>query len=50
VQTRLVRGRGGVFEVTMGNDLLFSKKELRRFPRSGEVEDIVARRLGRAAR
>ena len=45
MQTRLVRGRGGVFEVTMGNDLLFSKKELRRFPRGGEVEALVAERL-----
>jgi selT/selW/selH-like putative selenoprotein len=47
VATRLVRGRGGVFEVTCGNDLLFSKKKQGRFPRSGEVEDLVARRLER---
>jgi selenoprotein W-related protein len=45
VDTRLVRSRGGVFEVTMGNELLFSKKALGRFPRPGEVEEAVARRL-----
>jgi predicted Rdx family selenoprotein len=41
----MIRGRGGVFEVTWGNDLLFSKKKLGRFPKAGEVEDIVAARL-----
>ncbi len=40
-----MRGRGGVFEVTWGNELLFSKKQLGRFPRPGEVEDALARRL-----
>jgi len=42
-----VRGRGGVFEVTCGNDVLFSKRKLGRFPRAGEVEELVARRLER---
>ena len=45
MQTQLVKGRGGVFEVTIGNDLLFSKKKMGRFPRHGEVEDVVAQRL-----
>jgi selenoprotein W-related protein len=40
-----VRSRGGVFEVSWGNELLFSKKQLGRFPRPGEVEDALARRL-----
>ena len=48
MQARLVKGRGGVFEVTIGNELLFSKKKVGRFPRPGEVEEIVAGRLGRA--
>jgi selenoprotein W-related protein len=43
---RLVKGRGGVFEVTWGNELLFSKKKLGRFPRAGEVEEMVAGRVG----
>jgi len=37
IQPQLIRGRGGVFEVTVGNDLIFSKKELGRFPQPGEV-------------
>ena len=41
----MVRGRGGVFEVTSGNEVLFSKKKAGRFPRDGEVEAIVAERL-----
>ena len=40
-----MRSRGGVFEVTWGNELLFSKKQLGRFPRPGEVEDALAQRL-----
>ena len=42
----MVRGRGGVFEVTWGNQVLFSKKKMGRFPRTGEVEGIVEERLG----
>jgi selenoprotein W-related protein len=41
----LIRGRGGVFEVTYGNDLVFSKKKLGRFPQPGEVEQELQRRL-----
>jgi predicted Rdx family selenoprotein len=45
----MIRGRGGVFEVTWGNELLFSKKKVGRFPKAGEVEAIVAARVGGAA-
>jgi selenoprotein W-related protein len=41
----LIRGRGGVFEVTYGNDLVFSKKQLGRFPQPGEVEQELQKRL-----
>jgi selenoprotein W-related protein len=41
----LIRGRGGVFEVTYGNDLVFSKKKLGRFPQPGEVEQELQQRL-----
>jgi len=34
----LIKSRGGVFEVTVGNDLVFSKKKEGRFPQPGEVE------------
>ena len=32
-----MKGKGGVFEVTVGNRLIFSKKKLGRFPEPGEV-------------
>jgi hypothetical protein len=34
-----------VFEVTHGNDLIFSKKKLGRFPQPGEVEGELQKRL-----
>jgi len=33
----LVRGNGGVFEVTVDGDLIFSKRATGRFPEEGEV-------------
>jgi len=44
IQAELVRSRGGVFEVTVGNELIFSKKELGRFPMPGEVEEMLSAR------
>lgn len=41
----LVKGRGGVFEVTVDDDLVFSKKKERRFPQAGEVEAALESRL-----
>lgn len=35
---RLIRGSGGVFEIRRGDDLIFSKRQLGRFPNPGEVE------------
>jgi hypothetical protein len=43
----MIRSRGGVFEVTWENEVLFSKRKMGRFPRTGEVEEIVAARLER---
>jgi selenoprotein W-related protein len=34
---KLVKGSGGVFEVTVDRELLFSKRALGRFPDPGEV-------------
>ena len=45
----MVRGRGGIFEVTLDNESLFSKRRSGRFPRQGEVEEILAARLGEQA-
>ena len=32
---------GGVFEVQFNNSMIFSKKELNRFPNENEVEDLI---------
>ncbi len=41
----LIPSSGGVFEVTLNDQLLFSKKELDRFPEKDEVEGIVKDKL-----
>lgn len=39
-------GTGGIFEVTLGNRLLFSKRKTGRFPEPGEVEQALTAALG----
>ena len=39
-------GKGGVFEVTLDGELLFSKKELKRHADPGEVVGLLEERLG----
>ncbi len=41
VKGKLIKGQGVVFEVTLNNSLIFSKKELGRFPNENEVEKIL---------
>ena len=41
IKAELVKGMGGVFEVSVNDNLLFSKKELGRFPNENEVENIL---------
>ena len=41
VEAKLIEGSGGVFEVTLNNSLIFSKKDLGRFPNENEVENIL---------
>lgn len=45
MKPELIRGRGGVFEVVVGNDLVFSKKKEKRFPEPGEVEEALVHKL-----
>jgi selenoprotein W-related protein len=40
----LVASGGGVFEVTVDNDLVFSKRKLGRFPDPGEIVNLVRTR------
>ncbi|MCL6517187.1 MAG: Rdx family protein [Alicyclobacillus sp.] len=42
----LVPSSGGVFEVTVGGRLVFSKKALERFPEEGELERLVGDEFG----
>jgi selenoprotein W-related protein len=40
---RLVQSSGGVFEVTVDGDLIFSKKALRRHAEPGEIMALIGR-------
>lgn len=42
----LIPSSGGVFEVTAGGNLIFSKKEQGRFPNEGEVEEKIGQLVG----
>ena len=39
--TRLVPSSGGVFEVTVDGNLIYSKKALRRHPQPGEIMQLI---------
>ncbi len=41
IKPELIKGMGGVFEVSVNDILLFSKKELNRFPNNNEVEELL---------
>jgi selT/selW/selH-like putative selenoprotein len=40
----LIKGRGGVFEVVVDGESVFSKAALGRFPEPGEVAETVRNR------
>ena len=48
IDVELVRSSGGVFEVKWGNELLYSKRKMGRFPEPGEVERTLEDRLSAA--
>ncbi len=39
---KLIEGGGGVFEITRNNELVFSKKQLGRFPTDNEVDQLLS--------
>ncbi len=41
-EIKMIKGRGGVFEIRNGDELIFSKKQLGRFPEPGEITDILS--------
>ncbi|MCY4397064.1 MAG: Rdx family protein [Rhodospirillaceae bacterium] len=42
-EVELVKGGGGVFEISLDGEPVFSKKALGRFPEDDEIEAIAAR-------
>ena len=42
-EVELIESGGGVFEVTVNDSLIFSKKELDRFPNENEISELVER-------
>ena len=49
IDSTLIKKSGGIFEVSWGDEVLFSKKMLGRFPNAGEVEGKLQTRLGSSA-
>ncbi len=52
IDSTLIKKSGGIFEVScgrQGEEVLFSKKMLGRFPNAGEVEGKLQTRLGSSA-
>lgn len=41
----LVPGSGGIFEVRLNNDVIFSRKDAQRFPESKELKQLVRDRI-----
>jgi selenoprotein W-related protein len=41
IDVTLIEGSGGVFDVYFNNELIFSKKLLKRFPVKGEIINII---------
>ena len=42
-EVTLVSSGGGVFEIMLGGQLIFSKKSLGRFPEEGEIVGLIAK-------
>jgi selenoprotein W-related protein len=43
VEASLIPGAGGIFEVKRDGELVYTKAEVGRFPKPGEVVDILER-------
>ena len=44
VDSELVAGHGGIFDVTVDGETVFSKKSVGRFPEQGEVLRLIGSR------
>ena len=45
LDAELIKGTHGIFDVKVDGDLVFSKRDLGRFPLPGEVETLLEQRL-----
>jgi len=45
IAPRLIKSKGGAFEVHLDGKLVFSKKTIGRFPDEGEIEDAMGEQL-----
>ena len=43
VVAKLIESGGGVYEIVVNNNLIFSKKQLNRFPNTGEIVELIKR-------
>lgn len=41
VESELIAGKGGIFEVIADGNMVFAKRKLGRFPKEGEVVAII---------
>mgnify|MGYP002858807386 FL=1 len=41
IDVALISSGGGVFEVCLNGELIFSKKSLSRFPENGEIHSLI---------
>jgi len=46
VDVEYIKSRGGVFEVCMNGELIFSKKSIGRFPQNDEIMKIIHKSTG----
>lgn len=42
----LIPSSGGILEVKLDGELIFSKKELDRYPEKDEVEELIRKKIG----
>lgn len=41
----LIPSSGGVYEISLGDETIFSKKELDRYPEEGEIKELLKNKL-----
>lgn len=44
-ELKIIPSEGGVLEVSLNDELIFSKKELDRYPEKNEIEEIIKEKI-----